>query len=881
MANNFIPKFLASYDSVGRLRSVGAFTPFMRRAGLRTARHYNVQLGLGPLGLSLPQTIERRRIFTACRSLCADDGSTAPPKVRWYEKVFKTGPVQPTLSPEEEELEEMEELKARIAKLEEELLEIREGQTTTIGPLLDQLSETERQQYFKALKEASFDEDNGHTPDGTVVPDVEHIEEAATGSPTDVDGAVQYLSSQINLEIPLDVPLEQDIYLQRLNESLQDAATNTTYTQSQKRLWKWYIRCKQSLPPFLHLIPTDSWVVLWASQRNMKNSDPDRAAHLRILAEDVLSTGRILSSKQRVEYIESLSQVESVERALNQWEEERSYHEKNEKMSEDFAGLGIRLYAQHGAPQKAQNLAEDLTALTEPGDGKIRWIIPVIEAWIHGGEDSGIRNAWTLYLRFKSQLERDMQLYDYDDITMCFLRAGQTAIALAVFKDMMLTGKASQYESTELYKTALGVVGSLQAESINVADLNKVSMTALTALPRGFQNKFFYGSWIKKLLGMGEVTAAASVVELMYERGVKPDAKHINGIIGAYLRKGGARDRGKAEQMGWAMIQERLDMVAERGRKRAGSATSPATITGIHPLKIPSHLQRIVPPATIETFSLLLLYYGRRGMLNQVQQLKDDLARAEIHPNSYFMNHLLYAELRRGRHGAAYKIYRGMSRTVQPDLQTFACLWDCEKAHLDRLSIHGVDGFPGPRVVLYDMVNWFSQLGDRARDSARQEFTRDLYDQIVRCLCLAEDVEGTTVALYALKEYFHLYPDQDTARLITLQIARIVSKPPRTTRRRRARLLSIPENKTNVLKFAQVLVLLTEQRAEKLAQRGIKVDELDAPAQAEEHLFLLAEFMRKVLLRTAQGDSSPESIIEKAAWEMGVGGLDMSDPVLH
>ncbi|KAI4136010.1 MAG: hypothetical protein LQ347_000129 [Umbilicaria vellea] len=852
----------------------------MRRAGLRTARQYSVKLGLGPLGLSLPQTIEQRRTFTACRSLCADEGSTAPPKIRWFEKTSKTSPVQPTLSPEEEELEEVEELKARIAKLEEELLEIREGQTT-IGPLLDQLSEPERQQYFKALKEASLDEDDGHALDGTVVPDGDYVGQAAIGSATEFDDAVQYMSSQIDLEIPLDVPLEQDIYLQRLNESLQDAATDTQNSKSQKRLWKWYIRCKQSLPPFLHLIPTDSWVVLWASQRNMKTSNPDRAAHLKILAEDVLSTGRILSSKQRVEYIDSLSRVESVERALNEWEEERSCHEKNEKMSEDFAGLGIRLYAQHGAPQKAQNLAEDLTTLTKPGDGTIRWIFPVIEAWIHSGEDSGIRNAWTLYLRFKSQLKRHMQLYEYDNITMCFLRAGQAGIALAVFKDMMLTGKASRYESTELYKTALGIVGSLQAESINAADLNKASMTALTALPRRFQNKFFYASWLKKLLGMGEVTAAASVVELMYERGVKPDARHINGIIGAYLRNGSARDKGKAEQMGWAMIQERLDMVAERGRERVDSAPARATITSILPLKIPSHLQRTVPPATIETFSVLLLYYGRRGMFNQMQQIKDYLARAEIHPNSYFMNHLLYAELRRGCHGVAYKIYREMSRTVQPDLQTFACLWDCEKAHLDRLAIHGVDGFPGPRLVLYDMVNWFSSLGDRARDSARQEFTRDLYDQIVRCLCLSKDVEGTIVALYALKEYFHLYPDQDTARLITLQIARIVSKPPTTTRRRRAGLLSTPQNKANVLKFAQVLVLLSEQRAETLAQRGIKVEDLDAPAQAEEHLFLLAELMKKVLLRTAQGDSTPESIIEKAAWEMGVGGLDMSDPVLH
>ena len=851
----------------------------MRRAGLRTARHYNVKLGLGRLGFSLPRASERRRTFTACGSLFDDDGRKAPPKVRWYEKLYEKGPVQPALSPEEQEMEEVEELKARIARLEEELLEIREGQTTTIGPLLDQLSEEERQKYFKALKEVSLEEDSGHTVDGTVIPNIGDIREVVEGSTTDLDGAVQYVSSQDDLEIPLDVSLEQDIYLQRLHESLRKAATNTTDPTSQKRLWKWYIRCKQSLPPFLHLIPTASWVVLWASQRNAPASNIDRAARLIILAEDVLSTGRILSSKQRLEHIDSLALVGSPDKALSQWEEERSYHEKNEELSESFTELGIRLYAGHGAPQKAQDLAFDL--LARFGKSKIRWMIPVIEAWIRSGGDAGLRHAWVLYLRFRSHLEWDLQLDDYDKVTMSFLRAGQTGIALAVFKDLMLSGKPSRYESRELYKTALGIIGSLHTESINVADLNKVSMTALTALPREFQNKFFYGSWMKKLLGMGEVTSAALVIELMYERGVKPDSKHINGIIGAWLRRGSASDRAKAEQMGWAMIQERLDMVAKRGGQSAGSAALSRTKVGTPPMTIPSHLQRTVPPATIETFCVLLLYYERRGMLKQVQQLQDYLSKAEIHPNSYFMNHILYAELRRGNPGAAYKIYKEMSRTVQPDLETFACLWDCEKAHLDRLPIHGPHGFPDHRVILYDMLNWFSQMDNRARDSARQEFTRDLYDQIIRCMCLAKDVEGTIVALYALKNSFLFYPDQDTARMITMQVARIGSDPPKTTRRRRARLSSNPQSTINISKIAQVLVLLTEQRAETLAQGGVKVEELDAPAQAEEQLFLLAEFLKVVLRRTAQGDSSPDSAISKAAWEMGVGGLDMSDPVLQ
>ncbi|MCJ1299163.1 hypothetical protein MMC08_001955 [Hypocenomyce scalaris] len=853
----------------------------MRRAGLRTARQYNVQLGLGRLSISFPRTSERIRTFTACGIQLDDKGRKSLPKVRWYEKLYAKGPVQPAISPEEEELEEVEELKTRIGELEEELREIRDGQVTTIGPLLDQLSEEDRQKYYKALKESSLEEENGHTVNDTVSSDIEQIVEATTGSATDFDAAVQYVPSQDDLEIQMDVSFEQDIYLKRLNASLQKVATNTTDSTSRNTLWRWYSRCKQSLPPFLHLIPAESWGVLWSSQRNISVSSPDRPAHLKILAEDILSTGRNLSARQQLDYIKSLCLVGSLDKASSQWENEQSYLRNHAELSEDFIELGIHLYAQQGAVQKAQNLAEAF--LGPPGKSRIRWLIPVIEAWVRSGGDSGIRNAWALYLRLKSRLQTDIRLEDYDKITMSFLHAGQTDIALAVFKDLMLTGQASQYESDELYKTTLGIVGSLHSHSINVEELTKVSMTALTALPRSFQNKFFYASWMKKLIGMGEVTAAASIVELMYERGVKPDAKHLNGIIGAWLRSGGTSDRERAEQMGWAMIQERLEFVAERPRKKAGSAVSDAATAGSPSARIPSHLQRIVPPATIETFCVLLLYYGRRGMLKEAQQLQDCLPKAEILPNSYFMNHLLYTELRRGDPGAAYKLYQRMSPTVQADLETFACLWDCEKAHLAKVATRRADGFPGPRLIFHDMVNWLSQMGKRARDGARAEFTRDLYDQIIRCMCLAKDVEGTIVALYALKDSFLFYPDQDTARTITMQAARIGSdgSDSKTTKRRRSRLSGNLHSKTHLSKIAHVLVLLTEQRGETLAQRGLKVEDLDASASAEEQLFLLAEFLRVILKRTAQEDSSPDSAIEKAAWDMGVGGLRMSDPVLH
>ena len=67
----------------------------------------------------------------------------------------------------------------------------------------------------------------------------------------------------------------------------------------------------------------------------------------------------------------------------------------------------------------------------------------------------------------------------------------------------------------------------LQESSKNVEDINSISLEAMTVMPRHFQNKYFYAKWLKKLIGMKETAAAAQVIELMYEQGIKPDALHV------------------------------------------------------------------------------------------------------------------------------------------------------------------------------------------------------------------------------------------------------------------------------------------------------------------------------------------------------------------
>lgn len=684
----------------------------------------------------------------------------------------------------------------------------------------------------------------------------------------------EYLPKKEELEIQWKLVPEQNTYLKALNEVILKASSDLTNQDLRKKLWQCYARCKAFLPPFLHLIPEKSWNIIWASQQTLPPDDPHWASHLITLSGDMIKAGRELDVYQKVLYIEALRAEGQQGLAISQWKELEGQLGGDKQASEEHELLGVRLFASHGDPQKAERIALNFLGTGKQEESRI--FIPILNAWAQRGDDIGIQHAWALYLRFRKHVGAKITMDDYDNITMGFLNVGRTDLALAVFKDMMLTGQQTDQGSMELYQKSLAMMGRTQESAITVADLNRISMTGLVTLPRRFQNKFFYGSWLKKLLGMGEANAAAQVIELMYERGVKPDPKHLNGIIGAWLRTGTDKNREAAEKMAWAMIHERLDFVSMRRRGHEPRTSNPPTVSG---LPIPVHLRRSVAPANIETFSLLLQHYGRRAQYDNVQLIRNTLEMAEIQPNTYFINHLLYIDLRRGQHQAAWIKYKEIFGTMRPDLETFACLWDCEKAHIDSLVLHAHDKFPGPRRIMYDMMTWYSGLnstrGERA--AVREDFSKELYNQIIRCFGLASDLEGTIVALYALRESFGFYPDVHTTRMVNLSVSRMkvgVHKDPRG--RQRGKNI----RKANANRIAQVFDIIVEQREIQLAEHGLDdIAQIDDDVQREEGLYRLAEFLRTVLRRTSVDGDAVEVNIEKAAWEMGVGGVQINDPL--
>ena len=832
----------------------------MHRLRLRAARSFHAQLSVCGQWYATPRALSLSKSFTASSLHSEESSSGSRPKIRWYQQLFPGGPKTPT-DPNREDADDDETgvarlLKQRIDQLEKELDELRSGE-----PLLKQLSEEDRTKVRAALKQADLEDS---TQSGVEAEAIKLLDAAA---------ATQPIPHQSGLYVPLVSSPTQNKFLVHLNKALLYAAKDVSGPLQRKTLWQAYQRCKLQNLPFMDLVPKKAWDVLWATQLAAPPNAQYRAEHLRTLAADMQKSGKELNLDQRIISIESLLHERRGTEAIEQWHSQQRLLREGEHSSVAYQSLGVRLYASQANPFNAEQIAMRILARSdeEHVQAQSRILIPVIEAWAYADGETSMKKAWAVYLRLRMLLGSQMNLNDYDRITTGFLKAGRTGLALAVFKDLMLTGEKSMYRSDELYRKALGLVGQLQWNSVDFSELTKVSLTALTVLPRHFHTKFFFGSWLKKLIGMGKTDAAAMVVELMYERNVRPDAKHLNGIVGAWLRSGNTEDRNKAEQMAWAMVHERLDFVTRRRGKFVPTETPMP--------QLPERLKRTVPPATIETFSILLQHYERRGLQDQIQLLREQLALAEIQPNAYFMNHLLYAELRRGEHGVAWRLYQQMSRKVKPDLETFACLWDCEKSHLDRLTMYNADAFPGPRQIMCDMISWYSRLDRGRRANAQQGFSKDLYDQIIRCFCLSKDVEGTIVALYALRESFQFFPDSETSRMVTLQAASM-GVGERKKKTRRSRLSNNVQSKANISNMMQVLVLVAEQRAAFLEQKGIKIEADDDRRQKDEHLYILVQFLRAILRQQGNDELAAEKKIEEAAWEMGVSGTRMVDPVI-
>ena len=730
--------------------------------------------------------------------------------------------------------------------------------------------------YPEYAKQAEQDEDNTG-PLGKLLTDDIPDDYAEDMDPEDL---------RVNFRLPPILELR----LKAFNHALVSAAPRLSDPRIVRHLWINYLRCASAVPGFRKEVPDLAWEVLWRGLSQERLSDnPKRMAKL---LEDMIRAGKTLTPVQQITRIRAHLAMDETPRALKLWYEQRNQLLNHAETKEPFEELGVFLEAKTGHPEQAQNLAFEILYDQPKGvASRARILIPVIGAWVRKGDERSIKNAWLVYLYIRKVLGLNIKLDDYDTIFMTFFESGQKGIALAVFKDLVLAGRSSPDDSTNLFMISMDSLERLRSGTTNQEDLNAVSLHALAYLPGHLQNKFFFGSWIKRLLGLGQIDAAASLLELMHERGIQPDPKHINGIIGAWFRDGDASDQKLAVQMGWAMVQERFEFVDRRRQNEEKKFTKIKPVFNEYGIATPAHYSgRRLPPATLKTFCLLMMYYERNNMTTYVQHLHHALNTAELQPNTYFMNQLMYSRFRQGGATAAWSLFLEMKDQLparRPDLDSFACLWDACKSMVSKYT--QMDKFPTPRRLFSHMGDWISRMDPDERAEVANEFTRKLYIQIITCFCRWQDVKGTIISLYAMRDVFCQYPDQEVVRQVALQVAQFKDRraaPHRPGRQRVARrkiqlhtALNVEQNTGYVLRVLEKLVQL---RKEELEAEGISRDNLSPKEKSEESLYVLVELLKATERLATNSYGRVEDLdedLEKVAFDMGAGPFQMGKPV--
>ena len=788
-------------------------------------------------------------------------------------------------------------LQSKIRELEKELDEMKQDPFEPDIELMKSLPVDTREELLKELEaEGLLQEDDWFDEEELdammAQENLQHVEPVTRAS----------LAPSVTLRIPN----KQKIYVKRFNDAIQKLNETPRVEDAPVTLWKWYLRCQQHVMAFSNIVSEDVWQILWKSQ----SGHFYRPKHVAMLANDMITAGVKLTGPQWMAYIRALQANQNLAAAVAAWEGCRASMGSDTELLGEFYSLGVNLYSELGRPHKAQELVSE--CLETGANVTADLYIPLILAWARSQDLSAAGNAWLCYLNLRDGLGNRITAETFAILSNKLLALDRRDMALAVFKDLMISLTPGADDSVTLFANLVQSTGVSQS-SISAEHIDQSALKALLAFPKKLNNKYFFGAWIKQLIGKGNVDGAADVVELMYERGVRLDAKHLNGLIGAWLRQGNKAAQQNAERYAWAMVQARIQMVKRRESKQweidqpaAGSVESelyPAASKqdeqirpNIRTPPIPHFLRRSAPPATIETFSILLRHYTIRSDFESAEYLTSLMeGPAQMRPNSYIMNHWLFASLRKGDLDDVWNKYIALTKisdsdsggeVIKPDLETYVALWDAAKVCYDpaRAARSTRSMFPDVRPLFREMKEWFDDLAPPAGDAARQDFTTDIYEVIIRCLCLRQDLPGVLVAVWGLRQMFDAVPGVEVGRMVCFTVAKALTAQQVSGRgggKNRAKRLET--ERRNLVKVAELMEGIEEAaRMDWAVKSGLSFDEVQAgKALGEEveksvRVEVLRQFLIEFVGRFADREGrSGEDWVREATGEMGVDGTGL------
>ncbi|KAF4468353.1 hypothetical protein FALBO_4751 [Fusarium albosuccineum] len=562
-------------------------------------------------------------------------------------------------------------------------------------------------------------------------------------------------------------------------------------------VFKAYHSARLSLAHGWSHVPLEVWDLLWKVFSADESVNIHRLSHVALLARDMSEAKVILNPAQQLLTIEAVFVDGWEAKAIENWKRCIStLGDENAETFQEFWELGVRMHCRTGDLDQAQRAINKL--LQRQMDPRI--LMPLIRTWSELGTEEGQERAWLAYRQLRELLGHDMKLSDYDQVVSYFLTTNQTENALYAFVDMMSDGKI---------------------------DLKKQKY-----MPSVVANKFFFGKWLKRLIGAGDLSGAESVVEFMRKKGIEASPIQLNGLIGAWQRSGGAEDLNKADDMAWDMIISRIEFVKVRGGDKSAKG-KPAESTDMSPL----------PRATLETFSLLAENYRLRDLHDRLLLLWDAFRDAEMKADSFIINQLLESYIQAGQSKEALELYNTLvtEKGIDPDPYTFSALW--KTLAVNRLHLPSAGDLSGEaeatRALFAETVKFKHVFQPGGMDG-------QLARKILHTFRRLKDQAGLIVALTALREVFRFLPPET----LVLEMVMNTTKLAWDTPTHRRRLVHAKRN------LDRSLLDWAEGDASRL--------------EGERRGEALFEYLQKQYWPAASDDAAMGQVFKEAATQMGV-----------
>ncbi|KAJ0121369.1 hypothetical protein J7T55_008533 [Diaporthe amygdali] len=526
--------------------------------------------------------------------------------------------------------------------------------------------------------------------------------------------------------------------LKFLNNSIERSTTLLRKNQldhlNVSKVWSYFKQARPVLSDPQRIVPKNAWNDLWAILSWDSEKNPHRMAHIRGLCHAMVESGTELTDEQQLLQIEAAYSEGYEMVAIENWKRLCPTLGSSASSAMAFWELGVRLWSQRGDIGRAERACQvvlDRASASTLADSQV--LLYLIRAYVTTPDPAAADKGFKLYRRMRdlaTEIEKPMTIEDYDNVISIFLESGHLDYAMYAFTDMIYSGTVNLYGNSKL--------------------------------PSSVRNQFFFGKWLKRLIGARDLDGAYKVLVYMQENGVMAAAVQVNGLIGAWFRSRTAEERKKAELLAWSMVHARKAFVELR--QRESSIEWPIRLYDGRPSNREHNSGELdytmVPRASSETFILLAENYRERGLFGRLEELFVAYKECEIGGDAMMMNELIMAAVEQGNAEKARELYDLMvhEHGILPNTDTYAVLFKSLPINalrgrkLTQIAPHvTAESQEQARGFFRDMVNSTSLYQDRRR-TRHGELSEEQVKLMLHSFRKCADWAGVIVALVCLRD---------------------------------------------------------------------------------------------------------------------------------